>query len=141
MWNSFLKERINKSLVTNLNPADSGSYFCWDTELTGFGVRVTRNGVKTFVLKITVNGKRPLQKIGVFPGVSLEVAKAEAKRRIGVIASGGDPIAEKTRKRLESVTLEQGFADYVRLRELKPSTIHGMETELKNTFCEWRKRN
>lgn len=135
-----MKGRVNKTLLAKLTAADRGSYFCWDTELTGFGVRITSNGIKTFVLKVTVNGKRPLQKIGIYPGVSVEVARSEAKRRIGVIASGGNPIADKIREKLESVTLEQCFDDYFRLRELKPSTIHGMKTELKNTFSQWKKK-
>jgi integrase len=135
-----MKRKINKTLVENLTPPDEGSYFCWDTELTGFGIRITRNEIKTFVLKITVDGKRPLQKIGVYPGVTVEVARTEAKRRIGVVASGGNPVTDRSREKLKAVTVEQCFRDYFRLRDLKPSTIHGMEIELENTFGKWKKK-
>ena len=135
-----MKKKINKTLVSNLVAPDEGSYFCWDTELTGFGIRITRNEIKTFVLKITVDGKRPLQKIGVYPGVTVEVARTEAKRRIGVVASGGNPVADRTREKLKAVNVEQCFSDYFRLRDLKPSTIHGMEVELENTFGKWKKK-
>ena len=135
-----MKKKINKTLVSNLVAPDEGSYFCWDTELTGFGIRITRNEIKTFVLKITVDGKRPLQKIGVYPGVTVEIARAEAKRRIGVVASGGNPVADRTREKLKAVTVERCFSDYFRLRDLKPSTVHGMEVELENTFGKWKKK-
>ena len=140
MGHRSMKKKINKTLVSNLVAPDEGSYFCWDTELTGFGIRITRNEIKTFVLKITVDGKRPLQKIGVYPGVTVEVARTEAKRRIGVVASGGNPVADRTREKLKAVNVEQCFSDYFRLRDLKPSTIHGMEVELENTFGKWKKK-
>jgi len=34
-----LKGRVNKALLAKLTAANKGSYFCWDAELTGFGVR------------------------------------------------------------------------------------------------------
>ena len=126
--------------MAKLVAPDEGSYFCWDTELTGFGIRITKNEIKTFVLKITVDGKRPLQKIGVYPGVTVEIARAEAKRRIGVVASGGNPVADRAREKLKGVTVEECFSDYFRLRDLKPSTVHGMEVELENTFSKWKKK-
>ncbi len=135
-----MKIKINKTNVEKVLPPEKGYTLVWDTEMSGFGVRVTSMGIKSFVLQKRIKGVEHRMTIGKFPGVSAEVARKEAVKKLGAIAGGGDPVADKTREKLETVTLEQAFSDYFRLRELKPNTLHGMKTELENTFGNWKNK-
>lgn len=56
---------------------ESGTVTHWDSDLKGFGLRISAGGAKTFIVLIG-SGRR--QKIGRYPTLSLASARAEAKR-------------------------------------------------------------
>jgi integrase len=72
--------------------------FYWDASLAGFGLMVTANGARSYVVqyrnadgisrRMTINGNR---KFGA--------AKKEAKKLLGKVASGDDPLADKRKQR------------------------------------------
>jgi Arm domain-containing DNA-binding protein len=69
-----------------------GSRIKYDSEVTGFGVRMTSAGARSFVLNYRVAGRERRYTIGSFPDwTAREEAKA-LKRRID---HGEDPIAER----------------------------------------------
>lgn len=97
----------------------------YDDALKGFGLRVTSGGTKTFFVEKLVQGKLRRIKIGTYPALTAKQAENEAKKIIGQIASGIDPVSEKKAKKVQGVTLAQVFADYLTARsELKPKTIY-----------------
>jgi integrase len=69
--------------------ADEG--FTWDTELKGFGLKVTNKGKRVFVVqKRPHKGAKTLKRytIGVYPSVSPEEARTQAKAILGRITLG-----------------------------------------------------
>jgi len=68
-------------------------------ELGGFGVRVSTQGIKTFVLQYRFEGVSRLLTIGQYPKKSLASARREAAQAQEKIDSGIDPGAEKVKKR------------------------------------------
>ena len=70
-----LNDLTIRSVATELPQLD-----IWDTKLPCFGVRVTRRGTKTFILK-TANRRYSL---GRYPYVSLKDARDEARKRIAL---------------------------------------------------------
>src|ERR1700704_6252274 len=52
----------------------------WDPSIPGFGIRISRRGTKTFILK----QKNKRYTLGRYPYVSLKDAKDEARRRIAL---------------------------------------------------------
>lgn len=78
--------------VDALQSPASGQAFLWDGELKGFGVRVTKAGAKTFILQYrNAAGKSRRINIGRHGIMTLEIARAEAKIKLGAIAAGEDP--------------------------------------------------
>jgi hypothetical protein len=51
-------------------------------DLSGFGLRVSQGGTKTFVLMLPANGKKKRLTLGRYPHISLADARATAKKLI-----------------------------------------------------------
>jgi integrase len=96
-----MRGRITKRSVEALTPAaDGAEAVLWDTELKGFGARVQRGATKSYVLHYRVGAGRgaPLRKLTIGRHGSpwtAELARAEAKRLLGLVAQGRDPANAK----------------------------------------------
>jgi integrase len=78
--------------------------FYWDSMLTGFGLKVTAVGRKVYVCQYRVGGGRRGSSRRYTIGVhgspwTVDQARSEAKRVLGLAASGNDPAALKQGKR------------------------------------------
>jgi hypothetical protein len=69
---------LSDVLVRSLKPPQKGQQFYFDASLTGFAVRVSQGGAKSFVVKY--GRDRRLVTIGRYPIISLAVARDEAKK-------------------------------------------------------------
>ncbi len=76
----------------------------WDEQLPGFGVRVSKSGRKTFIVRYKgASGSKRRLNLGVYPVMSLAEARDEAREKLAAIAKGEDPQVEKVAER-EAVT-------------------------------------
>ena len=66
-----------------------------DPKAPGFGVRITPNGVATFVLRYRLNGQERKMALGPYPAMSASQARNVAKAKLQEIFAGRDPLAEK----------------------------------------------
>ena len=73
----------------------------WDTKVTGFGLVVTVNGAKTYVLQYRAGRQSRRMKIRSAPNV--REARKQAGILLGEVNKGHDPLGEK-RKAEEAVT-------------------------------------
>lgn len=96
-------ERITK-LLEDIVPRDRDA-FIWDTEVKGFGVRVKPSGRKTFIAEDRVGSGRTGASrrltIGTFGGLTVDQARALARKALGAVANGEDPAGDKQAKRRE----------------------------------------
>ena len=67
----------------------------------GFGVRVTSGGARSFVLCYVAKGVERRMTIGSWPALSVEVARAEARKLAAKVELGGDPLQAKREERGE----------------------------------------
>lgn len=91
--------RLTKQVVESLTP-EVRDYFVWDTELKGFGLKVSKGGRKTFVCQYRTGGGRSGESrrmsIGAYSSAfPLDKARTEARKILGKAATGEDPAAEK----------------------------------------------
>jgi integrase len=116
--------RLSDVGLRSILPPASGTIDYWDTTLPCFGLRVSRGGAKTFVLKLH-NSRRA---IGRFPILSLSEARTEAKRLL----------AEKTlgKIRPQSITYPQALALFLAEKEKarRPSTVRSLRDRLSRHF-------
>jgi integrase len=101
--------------------------FLWDSELKGFGVKVTRTGMKVYILQYRKGGRGAPTKritIGRHGALTPEQARKEAARLSGAIANGSDPAAIRAAEKVApTVTaLADRFLSEHVATKTKPST-------------------
>jgi integrase len=96
--------RITKRLVDAMQAGQT----IWDKDLTGFGVRRQRRD-PFFVLKYSFRGRQRFYTIGRYGVRTVDEARNEARRLLGMVASGADPTEKRGVERvLEApLTVEQ----------------------------------
>lgn len=93
--------RISKRLVDNVAPGEKDG-FLWDSELPGFGVKITPAGRKVYIIQYRLGGRKGKTRrytLGRHGVITSEQARIEAKRLLGEVSAGRDPAEEKSRKR------------------------------------------
>ncbi len=91
-----MRGKITKRAVDALAPKNGGEVVLWDQEIRGFGIRARTGGAKTYILHYRAGTGRgaPLRKLTIGKHGSPwtpDKARTEAKRLLGLIASGEDP--------------------------------------------------
>lgn len=100
----------------------------WDDELKGFGLRVSKGGAKTFVLKYRVQ-KTQAQRwltVGRYGALTPDAARKLAKVALGDVAAGGDPAGERVKDRAVSKaksTIGDTLADFAETYRTKYSEV------------------
>jgi integrase len=98
--------KLTKRNVDSLKPA-AKRFNAWDTDLSGFGLRVTPSGERVYVVKFRVAGAQRWFTIGRHGSPwTPESAHKEAKRLLGEVARGLDP-AEKRNADRGAITFAQ----------------------------------
>lgn len=82
-------------------------YFAWDIELKGFGVRVTPEGRKTYIVRYrTIGGAKRMLTLATHGVLTTEEAREEARKALARAAMGGDPQGVKAERRAEMTVRE-----------------------------------
>jgi integrase len=85
----------------------------WDAEVKGLGIRAYPTGKKAWVFSYGVEGRKRLMQIGVYPALTLDMARKAARKHGGEIATAEamntdpvDPLADRERKK-EDLTISK----------------------------------
>ena len=98
-----------------------------DSELKGFGLRVTASGGKSYVVEARVNGKPKRLTVGLADLFSVDEAQ-EAICLLAQMTTGTDPQVEKERLAASLITFGAVLDHYLSMQRLKPSykgNLHG----------------
>lgn len=90
--------KLTKRLVESIAPTEKDS-FAWDSELKGFGVKVTPKGSRVYILHYRHHGRLKRYTIGKHGPITCDQARQEAARLVGQVAGGVDPGELKTTER------------------------------------------
>jgi len=94
--------------------SDETRLYVYDTQVRGLALAVDPTGRKTFMLYRKVQGRPQRVKIGAFPDMSIEGARAQASGMNAIIAQGGNPAQERRSVRAE-MTLAELFDTFLLL--------------------------
>ena len=97
-------DKIGLSLlrISKLSPPIQGQKIYWDKRISNFGVRVTKNGVKAYVIQTRLLGKTLRLTIGSTSSWELLEARKEARRLLVLIDQGIDPRDKNTNSNIET---------------------------------------
>lgn len=136
---SMAQIKINKTNVDNLPfaPVVGKQSFYYDTELKGFGVRVS-NQTKTYIVETKIQGKTVRVSIGKHGVITAEQARILAKNRLADMAQGINPNAVKREDKVKGITLKHAYDDYLAARpKLKETTLSDYKTCAEKYLEEW----
>jgi integrase len=94
----------------------------WDQAMSGFGLMVTATGSRSYVVQY--RSGRSSRRLTIDGVLSLDDARKEAKKTLGSVAKGNDPLAERRAKlaagddTLKSITEEYLTRETKRLRSI-----------------------
>ena len=131
-----MKKKLTKTEVDKLPLPSSGQTLVYDTDLIGFGIRLTP-GCKTFFFQSRVHGKVRRVKLGRYGHLTADEARSLAKERLGEMAKGIDPNVQKARERAESITLSEVYEQFKQVRTLRPATLHVYDSDMRRCFADW----
>jgi integrase len=91
-----MKQKITKTLVDALacKPGQR-DFMVFDSELTGFAVRVTEAGARRFLLQYSRGGRTKRLPLGKYGEVTVFEARKLAMTALGDLTGGGDPVAAR----------------------------------------------
>lgn len=103
---------LTKRTVDALKTASKDA-FVWDDELSGFGLKLTPSGRKTYVIQYRIPGlgRRGFAKritIGEHGVLTPEEARRLARRELGKVAQGSNPAADRAARRAAPTVSELG---------------------------------
>jgi integrase len=100
--------KLTKSGIDAAAPAPGKAQtLFFDDGLKGFGLRVTRAGVKSFIVEYrTKEGAKHRHTIGRYGVLTPDQARKEAKRLLAEVAQGKNPAADKKDKKAELKIIE-----------------------------------
>ncbi len=117
------KRKLTKTVVDRLPYAELGKrYEAWDSDLKGFGVRVS-SSEKTYIVMRRVNGKLTRITLGKHGVLTPDEGRGLAISALSDLTKGVDVNAEKSKARVRGITLEKVLEKYTEAKELKPNTV------------------
>lgn len=125
--------KLTKVRVDAIKAAKSEK-LVWDSELRGFGMRVSPKGRKTFFVQYRSGGRTRRAKIGVMGQVTPDQARLKARELLGDVATGNDPAEVRRKRRLTptvSQICDQFLEEHVSAR-LKPATERGYRSIIRS---------
>lgn len=131
-------EKLTKTTVANAPLAtDPPQYIIWDTEVKGFGLRVSRQS-KSYLFKGRVQGQ--VRKVTIGSATTMQVAEARDKARAFAVEmkGGTDPKARRARDSIMDITLRESLDDYLSSHtRLKQRTRDEYRTVIERKLPDW----
>jgi len=141
------KIKLTKTDVDKLPFAEKGKQVdYYDSDLDGFGVRVSATGKKYFVRAI-IGARRVRVMMKSTKLINAEEARREAKIKLGEMAGGVNPNEEKRQvilqekeEKKKGITLQTALNDYLGKGKLKPRTLTTYKDLCRLYLSDWLNR-
>lgn len=132
--------KLTKGYVDRVKP-EAKDAFHWDTEVKGFGLRVTPMGKITFIVqgRVDGSGKEARLTIGAYGVFTVDQARDVAREHLRSMRLGIDPRDAKKADEAAKVTLRQvADAYFARPGMLKETTRAEMDRHIEQVFAAWK---
>ncbi|MCJ9430755.1 tyrosine-type recombinase/integrase [Kordiimonas marina] len=105
-------------------PIKATDYFVWDSEIKGFGLRVLKSGVKSYLIQYRSGGRTRRLTLGKHGVLTPDEARKMAREYLVEVANGGNPSEDRRRYSIAPTlsALCSRFMDEHVKAKCKPST-------------------
>jgi hypothetical protein len=87
-------QKLTQRVVSAVKP-EPKERFVWDSELKGFGLRVSPKGRKSFFVQYRVGSSTRRMRIGTSDVLKAEAARRKAQELLGSVQGGADPSKDR----------------------------------------------
>jgi integrase len=94
-----MRRQLTARFVESLKSPERGQVEHWDTKVSGFGLRTSTGGRKTWTLLYRYQGRLRRLTLGTFPPISLTDARGLARSALADVQRGKDPATTKQQRR------------------------------------------
>lgn len=129
--------KLTKSVVDKIAVPTKGYALHWDEQDRGFGLRITKDGKRTFIVQGRVKGKELRLTIGPLGVFTVDQSREAAREYLRSMRLGIDPRDTRRLVAAMSVTLRDVADAYKRDRKLKESSKGEIERHVTTTFDAW----
>ena len=114
-----MREKLTPAFVrkAGVKPGAERTIY-WDAGMEGFGLMVTANGHRSWVVQYRASGSS--RRYTIKGTLTLALARKHAKRVQGLVATGRDPVVEERKVKAEAInTLKAIAEEYLRREETR----------------------
>jgi integrase len=126
--------KLTKRLIDSLEAEPDRDRFVWDSKLTGFGLRLTRTGRKSYLIQYrNAFGRSRRMTLGTARVLTPDQARKEAARLLARVRQGEDPAEDRrqTRHGLTFKQLAERYLDHHLRPKRKRRSVEDCETCLR----------
>lgn len=105
--------KLTKTSLARIAPVEGKQLLVWDTELRGFGLRVSAGGAKSYILQRRIGSKERRITIGRADDLTPETARRLATKMAVEFSEGIDPVQKRRKEQARAVTLREAFEAYI----------------------------
>ena len=133
-----IKVKLTKTYIDKVEAPEKGYVIHWDEKLSGYGLRVTANGVRSFVAQGRVNGKAVITTVGRYGLFTEDAARKKAQNILLDMREGISPREVRKSEAVAKVSLQDVLEAYVgRPGKMKDSTAREYRRHVEKTFSKW----
>jgi integrase len=132
---------LSAGLIERLTcPPDAPKAFLRDKDVTGLKVRVTANGVKSFVYEAKLNGKAISRTLGGFPLMSIDDAKDKARELAKTVKTDKQDPRDLERLQREAAAIAKAQQDAEAIAAIKAASVAALTVgEVWQAYIQERK--
>jgi integrase len=119
---------LSNKLVKTLTRPQQGNRIVYDTQIPGFGVRLTAGGAISFVLNYYIHGRERRLTVGKYPEWSVIAARNRALELRKKISDGIDPLVERENDRTQ-LTMNDLCIEYMEHHALVHKRPHSVRDD------------
>ena len=132
-------KKITKRIVDTTQSNGKAQSFIWDSELKGFGLRITPTR-KTYIVQNRIAGKTVRVTIGLHGPLTPDQARLTAKKLLGDMAKGINFNQEERDSKIKGVTLIEAYQAYILSRSLSENTLNDYARAMRLGFSDWQNK-
>ena len=130
--------KITKTFVDKVSPPAEGYTVHWDDSVKGYGLRVSKEGKRVFIVMGRVLGKSIQFTLGPYGTLTEDAARKRAQKVLQDMREGIDPRAVVKADAAMNVSLQDVLEAYVgRPGKMKESTAREYRRHVEKTFAKW----